>query len=62
MGNLIPAGTGFDRELKYEFDDKETLLIADSDEDQLEGNFEISLDDDSRADALLSVLQANSES
>ena len=62
MGNLIPAGTGFDRDLKYEFDDKETLITPDGEEDQLDGNFEISVDESSKADALLSVLQANSES
>jgi DNA-directed RNA polymerase subunit beta' len=62
MGNLIPAGTGFDRDLKYEFDDKETLITSDSEDEQLEGNFEISIDESTKADSLLSVLQANSDS
>jgi len=48
--------------LKYEFDDKETLIAADADEDQLDGNFEISIDENSKADSLLSMLQAKSES
>ena len=45
MGNLIPAGTGFDRNLKYDFDDKETLIHSEPDNDELEGNFEVSLDE-----------------
>ncbi|MCO4782403.1 MAG: DNA-directed RNA polymerase subunit beta' [Candidatus Cloacimonetes bacterium] len=45
MGNLIPAGTGFDRYLKYDFDDKESLINGSEDREELEGNFEISLED-----------------
>jgi len=57
MGNLIPAGTGFDRNLKYDFDDKETIIQAGPDEGELDGNFEVSLDEPLGSDILATALQ-----
>jgi len=62
MGNLIPAGTGFDRNLKYEFDDKETLINPDGDGNEFEGNFEVSLEEPLETDLLATALKAAAES
>ena len=61
MGNLIPAGTGFDRNLKYDFDDKETLIHSEPDNDELEGNFEVSLDEPLGSDILANALRNSVE-
>jgi len=61
MGNLIPAGTGFDRNLKYDFDDKETLIHSDPDNNELEGNFEVSLDEPLGSDILANALRNSVE-
>jgi DNA-directed RNA polymerase subunit beta' len=61
MGNLIPAGTGFDRNLKYEFDDKETLVHTGSDQAELDGNFEISVEVETKSDLLSSALAIGGE-
>jgi len=41
MGNLIPAGTGFDRALKYNFNDKEARLADISQELSIDAGFEM---------------------
>jgi biotin carboxyl carrier protein len=43
IGNLIPAGTGFDRAISYEFNDTRTVASA-SEQDLHDGNFAISIE------------------
>jgi DNA-directed RNA polymerase subunit beta' len=58
MGNLIPAGTGFDRHLKYTFNDRESAVDQTSDAQELEGNFRITVEENLGSELLEAVSKA----
>jgi len=61
MGNLIPAGTGFDRSLKYNFNDKEARLADVAQELPLDGAFEMVMERSVSPEEVLAGMQFEME-